>query len=206
MGHDFAFALALVGVVSLLPGAQGCTSDESVTTCTDANVQLIQSSSYDQSCKVDSDCVGVAEGNACYPCTVQCQAGGAINRNALAGYESDLSKTIGAREEATAPPCGCAAMFYPCCRGGTCHADLECQNMGPEGDAAADTGADADGPAACIAAGGECLVGGAISVCALAGPQDCNPERGPSGSYCCLRKAGVADAAAESGSADASGE
>jgi hypothetical protein len=152
MGRDFAFAFALVGVAPLLPGAQGCTSNESVTTCTDANVQLIQASSYDQSCKVDSDCVGVAEGNACYPCTVQCQAGGAINRNALASYQSDLSKTIGARGATSVPPCGCPATFYPCCRGGSCHADLECQNILPEGDA----GADACAPSGCT---GSCLSG-----------------------------------------------
>jgi hypothetical protein len=33
--------------------------------CTDANVQLIQASNYDQSCRSDADCVAVTEGNAC---------------------------------------------------------------------------------------------------------------------------------------------
>jgi hypothetical protein len=44
---------------------------------------------------------------------------------------------------------------------------------------------------------------GLSSVCAVLGPQDCNPDRNPGGSYCCLQKASVADAATESGSADA---
>ena len=56
---------------------------------------------------------------------------------------------------------------------------------------------DAGGPAACVAAGGQCLVGGGGDICAVVGPQDCNPDRGPSGSYCCLEKASGVDAAAD---------
>lgn len=40
------------------------------------------------------------------------------------------------------------------------------------------------GPAACAAAGGQCVVGG--NQCPNAGPQDCNPDRTPSGAFCCL--------------------
>ena len=44
---------------------------------------------------------------------------------------------------------------------------------------------------------------GASPRAAVVGTQDCNPERGPSGSYCCLQKASVADAATDGGGADA---
>ncbi len=40
------------------------------------------------------------------------------------------------------------------------------------------------GPEMCVAAGGQCLVGG--NVCANHGPQDCNPERNSGGAFCCL--------------------
>jgi hypothetical protein len=40
------------------------------------------------------------------------------------------------------------------------------------------------GPEACISAGGQCLLGPAV--CAIRGPQDCNPDRNPGGAFCCL--------------------
>ena len=40
------------------------------------------------------------------------------------------------------------------------------------------------GPAACVAAGGQCLIGG--NRCPNQGPQDCNPDRNPGGAFCCL--------------------
>ena len=57
------------------------------------------------------------------------------NRNALSSYESDISKTIGAGET-SGVQCGCPAGFFPCCRGGTCHADPQCEN--PIADAGAE--------------------------------------------------------------------
>ena len=136
-------AIASALAAALLTAATDCTGSGSsdLITCTDANIENIQASNYDQSCKVDSDCVGVAEGNACFPCVIQCQSGGAINRNALSRYQSDISKTVGARETAGLTPCGCPATFAPCCRSGTCHADLECQNP-MSSDAATDASAD----------------------------------------------------------------
>jgi hypothetical protein len=77
----------------LLATAAAC-SGKGTTPCTDANVELIQASNYDQSCTVDADCVSIAVGDACYPCLVICQVGGAINRGALSSYRSDISKTI----------------------------------------------------------------------------------------------------------------
>ena len=40
------------------------------------------------------------------------------------------------------------------------------------------------GPEACRAAGGECVIGGHVRP--NRGPQDCNPDRNPSGAFCCL--------------------
>lgn len=48
------------------------------------------------------------------------------------------------------------------------------------------------GFAACVAAGGECVLGG--TSCARSGPQDCNPNENPGGAFCCLDPAN--DAAA----------
>lgn len=52
----------------------------------------------------------------------------------------------------------------------------------------------ANGPAACVAAGGQCLIGGAT--CAHVGSADCNPDLNPGGGFCCLDKTG-ADAATD---------
>jgi hypothetical protein len=101
-------------------------------------MQLIEPSNYDQSCKVDSDCVNVSKGDACLPCIVSCPSGGAINRGDLPKYQSDISKTVG-YNELTGVVCHCPAIEIPCCRAGTCHADLECSGVaiGGRGDGAA---------------------------------------------------------------------
>jgi hypothetical protein len=53
----------------------------------DAGCTEIQASSYDQSCKSDSDCVKVDVGNACVACVFACgQNVGAINAGAMAQY------------------------------------------------------------------------------------------------------------------------
>jgi hypothetical protein len=74
---------------TLLTAVAGCTDTSSnpvqPTICTDADVQLIQASSYDQSCTTDSDCIAVGEGNACYPCAIACTSA-AINRSAESQY------------------------------------------------------------------------------------------------------------------------
>lgn len=41
-----------------------------------------------------------------------------------------------------------------------------------------------NGPEACVAAGGQCVIGG--HPCPNIGPQDCNPDRNPGGAVCCL--------------------
>ncbi len=191
-----AFEVALVGLVSAFAGGAGCGStspnpgaaDGSVigedgaptetAACTDANVQLIQASNYDQSCTTNSDCIAVGEGNACYPCEIACPSA-AINASAKGKYLSDVAKTSAG--DLTGVDCGCPAAFNPCCRGGTCYADFQCQNPTPVGDEA------------CAAAGGVCVSGG----CSKPGLQAC----GKAGMFCCLIGLPHADV-----SADASGE
>jgi hypothetical protein len=63
-----------------------------------------------------------------------------------------------------------------------------------------------DGPEACVAAGGKCLLGPGLQ-CAKVGPQDCNPEINPGGAFCCLEEisadAGKDATAAPDGGQDA---
>jgi hypothetical protein len=97
-----------------------CCTDNACTldtpgSCTDANVQLIQASSYDQSCTADRDCVWVLQGNACHP--LDCRDPGAINMGSYAQYQSDLSKT---RAASCVAPQGDCPQFGTCCRSGSC--------------------------------------------------------------------------------------
>jgi hypothetical protein len=78
----------------------------------------IEPSSYDRSCKVDSDCTAVGFGNLCeVPCGVQC-LNSAINVNSLAKYQADYAKNPAA---ACGPFfCGCGAEGLPTCVKGVC--------------------------------------------------------------------------------------
>jgi hypothetical protein len=89
--------------------------------CTDANVRLIQASSYDQSCTTDTDCVPISEGNACDALFGSCCANATISRAAFAQYQSDLAKTrVASCTTGGRFTCNCAT--YPiCCLGGSCN-------------------------------------------------------------------------------------
>jgi hypothetical protein len=179
-----------VDLVVLLAASAGCGSssagdgDGLVEAATgDANPQIVQASAYDQSCAMDTDCVSVTVGNICHPSASQCP-NAAISKSAYPQYQADADKALTYCDD----PFDCGFVAPACCVGGKCQVGSQCADPVPA-DAAADTGA--DGPAACVAAGGQCLVGG--STCAVVGPQDCNPDRGPSGSYCCLDRDGGPD-------------
>jgi hypothetical protein len=107
----------------------------------DASVKLIQASDYDQSCKVDTDCQEIAEGNACVPCAFGCPLGGAINVGAMARYNSDVANTPAIGQGCPVVPC--IATVFPCCIGGKCQVGSRSQCSNSTTDAAADTGADA---------------------------------------------------------------
>ena len=156
--------------------------------CTDATAQLIQASSYDQSCTTDRDCVAVAEGNFCYPGAGDC-ANAAINMSAYAQYQADVSKT---RAASCFAPSGCGFEFGPCCVGGKCQMGSQCPGAVPT-DAGADTGADACAPSGCNTA----CPAGTRDVSSLVG--------GCIVWQCCVPDGAGADAGTD-GSADASGE
>jgi hypothetical protein len=111
----------------------------SIVDCTDAKPQLIEASNYDQSCKTDSDCVAVSEGNACAPGFLNCPSV-ASNVDAMPQYNADVAMT-------NAAICvwfgDCALSLPPCCRGGTCQTGGQCGPVLQGGtDAAADAGAE----------------------------------------------------------------
>jgi hypothetical protein len=108
--------------------------------CTDADVQLIVASNYDQSCKIDSDCGAMAEGNFCIPGANICPSAAAINRSAYPKYQTDVAKTTASFCQTV--PGGCGLAFGACCRRGLCQNGIECSDSAslPEGGAGADSG------------------------------------------------------------------
>jgi hypothetical protein len=108
----------------------GSSSDSSV----DAAACSISPSDYDQSCSVDSDCLGVIDtdggifgsfglvvqsGNYCQPLCL-C-GGGAINRSAAAQYLQQVSMTPLGSGAIMRPACSCPSMSTAaCCSGGRC--------------------------------------------------------------------------------------
>jgi hypothetical protein len=128
MARHLAFAFALVGLVYVSASGAGCsTSSSSPNACSGRGVKLIQASDYDQSCKVDTDCSQIVEGDACDPCGFSCLSGrgGAINVAALAQYNSDVANTPAVAREFNGQVCTetCApssSSVSPCCIGGMC--------------------------------------------------------------------------------------
>jgi hypothetical protein len=80
---------------------------------------VIQTSSYDQSCSTDDDCVPVTQGNLCDhgPCT-NC-TNGTVNRQAEALYSQDFAARL------TVPViCPCPSGPAVVCRKGMCELTL----------------------------------------------------------------------------------
>jgi hypothetical protein len=121
----------------------------SIPTCADASAAIF-ASSYDQSCKVDSDCVSVGEGNLCNECSLVCRTA-TINASARDEY---LSAFINTPAGAGPHMIGCACPEIPagpCCRAGVCQLGSQCVLA----DAGADTGADAGTDGGPLDGGGE---------------------------------------------------
>jgi len=105
--------------------------------CTDADVQIILASNYDQSCQADSDCVAAAEGNFCIAGAGNCPSS-AINKSAYSQFQADVAKTNASICRAVS---SCGAEFGPCCRNGLCQMGTECSDSAsPEAGARADSG------------------------------------------------------------------
>lgn len=168
-------------------GAVCCKVVFDAGSCTDANAQVVLASSYDQSCMVDSDCVGVSEGNSCQPCDFSC-SNATINASALAKYTSDTSHFPAVMAVAHgACPSSCGGPVGVCCLSGKCHRGSPCPfpTAAPTcalGAACSSTDVCTGGIAGCTS-NCQCLDGKWTAPCPTDSPQTgsaCTPE----GAYC----------------------
>jgi hypothetical protein len=118
-----------VAVVAIVAGACTSASSGPKQQCTDMS-RDVQASTYDQSCKTDSDCVGVGIGYSCECETVFCVTT-AINASAYAQWKSDVGYSLFVSDVASYPDlgaCGCPVGIVgasgsagnACCTGGMC--------------------------------------------------------------------------------------
>lgn len=131
-----------------------------------ASCAIVMASQYDQSCKVDSDCVAVGEvpscpASACDSCTLD-----AINQSASERYAATFQQAFASR--APGSLCGCP------CEGGAVCSYGKCQ-------AVACGGTPGESPVACLILGGRCVSAG--TTCRRVGPPDKCPS---SDEVCCI--------------------
>jgi hypothetical protein len=86
-------------------------------TCSNPDTQNVFASNYDQSCRTDSDCVPVEEGNFCDPGSNNGCTNAAINQSALSRYNAALAQT---QAGVCIGLAGCPEEIGPCCRQGIC--------------------------------------------------------------------------------------
>jgi hypothetical protein len=79
---------------------------------------VIQASSYDRTCTVDTDCAPISEGSTCNACNFSC-TNTAINVKALPQYNSDTASLFPAAYNLC--PSSCGGPESTCCLGGMCH-------------------------------------------------------------------------------------
>jgi hypothetical protein len=82
----------------------------------------IEPSSYDQTCKLDTDCEVINTGPFCAEYTCTCPGGGAINVADDARYSAALSAKLASEVSDGTPTCECPGGLSspPKCLGGTC--------------------------------------------------------------------------------------
>jgi hypothetical protein len=109
--------------------------EASVLVGSDAAACFIEATNYDQSCSVDSDCVGtgngysIQSGNYCQPMCIDCGRE-TINKKSLAQYMADVSKTpLGSGAFPQEAECGCPLILAPCCMGGHCTPGDQCPEI-----------------------------------------------------------------------------
>jgi hypothetical protein len=130
-------------------------SSEAGADVVDSGPCMISASNYDQSCNVDTDCWEVSSGDYC---SAICRCGtSAINVEALAQFNADVSKTPRGSGALGNVSCYCPFLWGPCCRQGKC--------VGERGACLSP----ADTLPACADAGGMCVLG-ANSICGTGGP------------------------------------
>jgi hypothetical protein len=109
-GEDSGFRLMDAGVDGRGAGATG----DATLSCS------LSASQFDNSCKVDSDCVGVPSGD---PCAANCASicpTAALNVRVAAEYVADLRALVPASSDSIVCNCPCIAA-RPCCRQGACY-------------------------------------------------------------------------------------
>jgi hypothetical protein len=100
------------GLADAVP-ADGAVEANAPDAASEGGSCSIRASDYDQSCKSDSDCVEVVEGDFCGQSPCPCP-NGAIRVSAESAYNAKLSKLL-----PTSPVvCNCPADFGPRCNGG----------------------------------------------------------------------------------------
>ena len=138
------------------PGDAGTTDS--------APCAIVLASQYDQSCVVDSDCVGVGEVPSCPAAACDSCITAAVNSAAAAQYGKAFEEAFASRPPGTL--CGCNCESSPACSHGKCQA----RSCGPSN--TMDT---------CSMGGGQCV--SANTPCDRIGPADscASPDE-----FCCL--------------------
>ena len=117
--------LALAACAALC-GCGGEASQDNL--CPGGGEAVFTSSSYDQSCETDQDCVLVPEGDVCAVCSHACPRG-VINSKAKARYLDDIE--VATHSSSSDDVCRCPRAFVACCLSATCHADASCMPPAP---------------------------------------------------------------------------
>jgi hypothetical protein len=177
--------------------AVGCGGATISTTATDASVGseasslgvdaacLIQTSTFDHSCNVDSDCVSVA-GNLPVASGNYCASGcmcadDAINRSAAAEYITVVSRTPNATGAVPRVGCFCGATAGPCCVAGQCSVVCSLPCSRPP----CSTSEYDSGPVEAVDAAAELMPDGSVFCSSQIGPFDASAQFGDAAIYSC---------------------
>lgn len=149
--------------VSGASGASSISGASSPSSGTEEASCVILESSYNQTCELDNDCVGVNPGNFCAairPCF--CGPTGVVNLSSVAQFNADIANTPAFSDAAAPGNCACPpgpATPGPCCQLGMCQFGPICSPYGGDTDAAGNdgtcpatqpmSGAPCTGPASC---------------------------------------------------------
>jgi len=118
-GQCGASACSTLGPQSCGAVGGACCLDGVGAACAAEGGKPIAASSYDQSCRVDSDCVAIGVGNACYPCEVLCPGAAAIGTASLAQYMSDIADSPAGKGNFVCD-CPFVSDASVCCSAGAC--------------------------------------------------------------------------------------
>ncbi len=122
---------------------------------------VILESSYNQTCQLDTDCVGVNPGNFCAPIRpCFCGPTGVINGSSVAQFNADIANTPAFSDAAAPAACECPPgppPIGPCCMSGACQFGVTCLSATSVDAATATmcppmqpvTGSPCDGPVDC---------------------------------------------------------